>query len=295
MPNGPWVMLAGYVLFGLVPGLLKLGLSDGMDPSLAVLLRFAIAIALLGASYGVAKAFKNKNPELQLRAVDRQGLLLRGVFGGLAVATYFWAVQLCGVGLGTLLNYTHSIWSNVFAVLLGRQKPRLWFWPLLGLAGLGVYLVLDPQGGHISGAGLSIGLISGMAGGAAVLTIKTLRRTDNAISINMALAIGGIAVSIPLLFIQVAQSKQISPNISTSWLFVSVSGVFSLLGQILFTHGFKNTSVSFASIMSLITPIIATFTGYLFLNEVLTPHFLLGSSLILFSCAFIGWQETVEA
>ncbi len=292
MPSGPWTMLLGYALFGFVPGLLKLGLEQGMDPSLAVVVRFVIAVLLIGAVSALARNLHVKNPELRLLAMDRRGLLARGVFGGVAVASYFWAVQLTGAGLGTLLNYTHSIWSNVFSVALGQQKPRPWFWSLLAMAGVGVILVIDPSSDKISILGLLVGLFSGMAGGAAVLTIKTLRRSDNSLTINMALALGGIGVAVPLLLFQVTNSVKVTPNSEKAWLFVAISGVFSLIGQILFTHGFKHTSVALASLMSLITPIIAIFCGFLFLNEALTPHFLLGSALILIACSLLGLQES---
>lgn len=142
-------MLLGYLLFGFVPVLLKLGLLGGLEASLAVSVRFVVALLIVACFWAWAR-WGQAGPELRLQAVNRRGLLWRGFFGGIAVLTYFYAVQLCGAGLGTLLNYTHSLWSNLFFVLFLGGRPDKWLWPLLTLAGLGLFLVIDPNSGALS-------------------------------------------------------------------------------------------------------------------------------------------------
>jgi drug/metabolite transporter (DMT)-like permease len=110
-------LLLGYLLFGVVPVLLKQGLQGGLDAGASVVLRFVVALLLMLALLGSG---------LSLKPVNKKGLAWRGLFGGLAVASFFYAVHLCGAGLGTLLNYTHSLWANVFAVLFLRQHADRW-------------------------------------------------------------------------------------------------------------------------------------------------------------------------
>ena len=287
---GPLTMLMGFVLFGAVPALLKLALSSGWQASGAVVLRFLVALVLVGAVALAGKSF-GAGSELEVRPVNRTGLLWRGIFGGTAVLTYFYAVQLTGAGLGTLLNYTHSIWVNVIGVLFLRHRPDKWFWPLLALAALGLWLVVDPQSGQASLLGIVVGLVSGIAGGAAVLTIKSLRRTDNALTINFALTLGGLAVSLPLEGLRIA-SQGPPPSALAPALLIVASAVFSFFGQLLFNHGFKHTSVALASLLSLLTPALAALSGWIFLGEALRPHGMLGGLFILISCGIMGYRET---
>lgn len=284
-------MVLGHLLFGLVPFFLKLGLGLGMPVAAAVALRFAVALLLIYALVGLARFWWTRaRGELSLAPVNRSALLWRGVWGGLAVLLYFYAVALCGAGLGTLLNYTHSLFSNLFGVLFFKRKTDRGFWPLLALAGLGLVLVLDPSASGLSKLGIAVGLISGMAGGAAVLTIKTLRQTDNSLTINLALALGGLNLALPLMLVQGFQGPPLAVP-PMAWLWVAVSGAFSFGGQWFFNHGFRNTSVPLASLISLLTPVLAVLSGWLWLGEALTPHFVAGALCILGAVALRGLQE----
>lgn len=277
-------MLLGYLLFGAVPVLVKQGLRAGVDPGAAVVLRFLVAIALLG----LMSLFGHR-----IRPVNRRGLAWRGLFGGLAVGSFFLAIQLCGAGLGTLLNYTHSLWANVFGGLFFGQRPAKAFWPLLALASLGLWLVLDPTHGTLSPWGLGVGLFSGMVGGAAVLTIKTLRKTDDAVTINSALSLGGLIVGLPLAWASLSLHPGTGlPAAPAPWAWIAVSGCFSFYGQHFFNHGFKEVSVPMASLLAQLTPVIACVSGWYFLGETFTPHFILGSLCIVLACAWMGRLES---
>jgi drug/metabolite transporter (DMT)-like permease len=296
MPEGPAALFLGHLLFAVVPLLLERGLALGLDAGTAVAIRFFVAIALILGLAALARwAWHRARGELSLAPVNRHGLLWRGIWGGITVLTYFYAVALCGAGLGTLLNYTHSLFSNLFNVLLGRQKADRAFWPLLALAGLGLFLVLDPQSGHMSHAGIAIGVLSGMAGGAAVLTIKALRRTDNALTINLALALGGLALSLPLIGAQAALGQRVAQAPGPAWAWVAASGVFSFGGQYFFNHGLKHSSVPLASLIALSTPALACLFGWLWLGEALTPHYLAGAFCIFSALGLRAWFESRSA
>ncbi len=282
--TGPWTMVAGYILFGFMPGALKASYQAGWPPAHAVLIRFVIAglgIAALALATG-----QNFKP------VNRSGLLLRGVLGGAAVFTFFIAVQRCGSGLGTLLNYTHSLWANILGALFMRHRPSRKAWALLVLAFAGLLLISEPWAldlapGHRSG--LLIGLLSGFLGGAAVVTIKELRQTDNSLMIVSALSLGGLAFSVPAVLITPASSLPWSSPFA--WLAISSMGLLSLGGQLLFTQGFKNTPVALASTLSLLTPVMALALGSFFFQETLRPSGFWGAGLILIACLVAAWDQ----
>jgi drug/metabolite transporter (DMT)-like permease len=297
MPEGPLAMLLGHALFGAVPLFLKLGLRGGVDSVCAVVLRFVVGLAiifLLAAVFG--RPGDGIRGELRLLPVNRRGLFWRGLWGGLAVFTYFIAVERLGAGLGTLLNYTHSLWSNVFALLWLGRRPSRRFWARLALAGLGVALVLHPTApGRLDPGAVAVGLFSGMAGGAAVLTIKTLRRTDNALTINLALALGGLALALPWVAWRAWEGALRLKASAAAWSWVALAGVFSFGGQFFFNHGFRRTSVALASLIALLTPVLAVLAAWIWLGEALTPHALLGSACVLAALLLQGLEERRSA
>jgi drug/metabolite transporter (DMT)-like permease len=288
-------MLLGQLLFAAVPLLLEQGLRLGLDASSAVALRFSVGLILIAALTALGRRWRRASAELRIAPVNRIGLRWRGLWGAIAVLTYFYAVAACGAGLGTLLNYTHSLFSNLFNVLLGRQRADRAFWPLLALAAVGLILVLDPAGGQLSRGGILIGVLSGMAGGAAVLTVKTLRHTDNALTINLALALGGLALALPLMGLEHLAGQPVMAGGPPAWAWVAFSGVFSFGGQYFFNHGLKGTSVPLASLIALSTPALACLFGWLWLGEALTPHYVAGALCIFSALALRAWMEQRRA
>jgi drug/metabolite transporter (DMT)-like permease len=227
----------------------------------------------------------------RLKTHNRPLLVLRGVLGGAAVLLFFTAIQLAGAGVGTLLNYTYPIWANVLGVLFLRQRPVAGFWLLLAVALLGVYLVIDPRFG-VPSAGELAGLCSAMLAGGAVLCIKKLRDTDDALVIIWSFSLIGLLFALPLVVHGEVTKTSVMPwgDPRAFWLLLG-AGLGSFLGHVYFTGGYKHTSLQLGSILALTVPVIAVTSGWLILDEPLAPGFLLGGALILGSCGWLGWLE----
>jgi drug/metabolite transporter (DMT)-like permease len=290
-------MLMGYLLFGLAPVLTGLALRAGWDAPHAVLLRFSVAglfIALL-VQIGKRSATPWVREELSLKAGRGRILFLRGLTGAAAVLCYFSAMKYAGTGVGTLLNYSYAVFANLIAAIVFKSLPRPAFWPLLALAGCGLWLVMDPSRPALDspdfGLGLLFGLGSGVFAGAAIVTIKSLRATDNALSINAAYSLGSFLLALPAAAYSRAHGAAIPFHLALPWACLAVSAAFSFWGQMLFNHGFKGTSLPFATLISMITPALASFLGWRFLGEKLTPHFIGGALMIMAACVVMAALE----
>jgi drug/metabolite transporter (DMT)-like permease len=280
MAPGPAAMLLGYLLMGLLPVLVRLAAASGWSGTASVVARFS-----LGCAFIVAWVLFGQR---SLVSANRWALFWRGVLGGAAVLTYFIAVELTSAATGTLLNYTHSIWANVFsAVFLGRRVSKT-FWALLLVASAGMWLVLDPS---LSGFSLGelVGVASGVFGGAAVLTIKELRKTDEAVTILASFSLFGLLVGLTFLPFESAPFPMTTDG--RGLLALLGIGVFSFFGQLLYNHGFRETSVQLGTVMSLCVPVIAAASGWLVLGEALTLRFALGAGLVLTACALTAYVE----
>ncbi len=277
---GPWSMLAGYLLLSAIPVLVRLVGEHGWKAASTTAVRFGLGtLAVLLLVLFARQRLHTTRPLV---------LLLRGAFGGLSVLTYFFAVQRTGAGMGTLLNYTHSIWANLLGLMLFRQHPDRRFWPMLALAMAGLWLVIDPSFSHLE-VGKLYGLLSGILGGAAILCVKRLRQSDSALTIMASFSGVGLCFALLLLPLEGFGPPQVGD--SAAWAMLVGIATLSFGGQLLFTHGYRETSVALGSLLSLLVPTLATLSGWALLNEPLTLRYGLGATLVLTACGAFGWLE----
>ncbi len=276
------------VFFGFLPILVKWGNQYHFGAVQTSFCRFTIALAGIALLhfYGPQK----------LKLVNREALLWRGILGGLTVLLYFITLQLTTAAKGTLLNYTYSIWANVFGVLFLKHQPPKGFALTLLLAGIGVWLVLGVSFDHFEWGDLT-GVLSGMAAGGGVAAIKVARKTDNALTVFFSFTLFGFffaglgLLGFPFLggaFETLGRFQSLAgPGLGI----LIVMGLCAMAAQLLFTQGYGYTSFSMGTLLSLLTPILAALLGWGLLGEPLTPHFILGTLLVLASCLILGWQE----
>src|SRR5690606_34861163 len=87
-PPGSMTMLAGYVLLGTVPPLVRAARSLNVSSTELVLIRFVGgSLLVLLIARATASALSTQQPRL---------LLLRGLLGACAVQLYFLGIQLAG-------------------------------------------------------------------------------------------------------------------------------------------------------------------------------------------------------
>jgi len=282
--RGPLTMLLGYLFLGLVPVLVRSARDVGWNAPHTVAARFLLAGAFIVGIGALRKRWLSAN--------NRRLLIWRGIFGALAVLLYFTSVQLTGAGVGTLLNYTYPLWANAFgAVFLGQRTFR-GFWALLGLALVGVYLVIDPVWTQLPSFGELAGVVSAMLAGAAVLCIKKLRETDESLSIIWSFSVFGLLFSLPVaVFDTLRSAKPLPWGDAHGWWLLLFTGLFSFLGHVYFTRGYKHTSLQFGSVLALTVPVVAVIGGFLCLNEPLSPSFVTGGFLIVSASAWIGVKD----
>ena len=287
---GPASMLAGYVLFGFAPVFIRQARSYDWWVSHTLIARYGLAIVGILL---LRRLFYSGVDSSSLKPANRRLLFWRAVFGGSAVLCYFAAIQLLGAAKGTLLNYTHSVFANLFAFLFLAHRPPKAYWPCLALALAGLWLVINPTFDGFSWPE-AMGLFSGMLGGAAILTVKELRKTDHALTIFSAQTLGGLLFILPALALESRQGLWQMEGArleSAGWIALGMLALLSMVGQLFFTHGYRHTTVALGTVMSLITPLLATVCGWAFLGEYLGKNVIIGGFLIISGTLMTGIVE----
>lgn len=269
--NGPLLMLGSTGFFALLAVATKLA-TEALPIGEITAIRFLSGcLFVLGL---VALGW------VRLRQGNVKLLLARGVYGGIAVIFYFLSISTGSISHATLLTYSQPVFATLFAWVVYRERAGL-DTLLAGVAALaGILLILDPVFDLPRLSDL-YGLLAGIFSGAAIVTIRELRKTDSSWVIFFYFHLVGLFLSAPFLLEGVVQPQ----GLSLLWL----SGVVvtSIGGQLLITYAYKFCTATEGGVIALFTVVLATALGMIFLNETPSAHFYLGGLLVLGSSIYL--------
>jgi drug/metabolite transporter (DMT)-like permease len=221
-----------------------------------------------------------------LRPRSWAGLFWRGAFGGTAVLCYFLAIEHLPVGIATLLNYTAPVFTVAFAALFLREPVGLGAVGALALTAAGVAGVVlgrNPSGLGGLGPWELVGLLSAVLSGAAVATIRQVRKTDGPWEIFTAFCLVGAAVTgVP------AALSWVTPT-AAEWGLLGLVGGVSVAGQLLMTYALKYVRAAVAGILMQLTPIAALVFGFLLHGDRIPPLALAGAAVTLVGVSWGAW------
>ncbi|MGE0773649.1 MAG: DMT family transporter [Sphingomonadaceae bacterium] len=139
--------LAGFAMFALGDGVTKS--TAGLWPGVAVgALRFslgAIVLSLILLLREGAAGFRMPRPMVQIG---------RGVSIGVATACFFTAIQWIPLATVITIGFTAPLWTAIISATVLREHVPLRIWTTIGLALIGVLLVLRPSFGAMGVAAL---------------------------------------------------------------------------------------------------------------------------------------------
>jgi drug/metabolite transporter (DMT)-like permease len=223
---------------------------------------------------------------VRMRVNNWRGLFLRGIFGGAAVLCFFTSIEHLPVGLATLLNYTSPIFTVLWAALFLGERIGALAVCALGVTTFGVTLVVKGDLGALAfGPYVLLGVLGSVLSGAAVATIREVRRSDGAWEIFAAFCVVGAVVTGPFA---IHRWQAGSPR---DWAMMLAVGVFALGGQILMTWSLRYLKAGIAGILMQLTPVCALVLGWLFLGERMRGMALLGAAITV---AGVIWGARLE-
>ncbi|MBI3385454.1 DMT family transporter [Candidatus Gottesmanbacteria bacterium] len=248
----------------------KFVLNTGTDPLLYFLYYQAIATVII--CFYAFLVRKHNARAIDLKAIYKiaaAGLLI-------AIALY---TTTFGLKLSTSINYGFVIKSGViFGPILAfyflKEKLSLGKIFLMTTFILGLYLLttggrmLIPQKGDI------LIFISALFFSCSDILLKKL--TNNLPS-SIVTSARGFAATIFLFLLILISAKSFTFNVPLGYLLFS--GVMAAIAQLLVLKVISLSSVSYLSLMTMLAPVIVSFSGALFLKEPFTLWHLVGGSI----------------
>lgn len=264
------MLVASSTFFGCMAFAAKLA-SVNISGSEVAMIRFLISLAPVLVIPSFRKA------AFTFTRIDL--LIYRGFFGGLAVLLYFLAIAHIPVGIATLLNYTAPIFSGLFAAMFIGEPLRPAVIAPLGIAMVGVALVVigrvEPHRFLGFGVWELAGLGSAILSGAAVTAIRSARRTEGAWAIFASFSLFGLVATAPFAL---WSWKTPTPR---EWGLLLAVGLLSIAAQLLMTYSYRWVETVTAGVISQLAVVISMMLGFVFLHEVITTKAAIGSLLTL--------------
>lgn len=159
--SGLLLMLAAVTLFTIMAAMVKLLRGGGMSTPEVMAWRMGPGIPLV--------VFELRRLGGRLRPRRPRVVAARSVFGGLAMGTYFWAVQMLTLLQYTVLHLAQPVFVAVLAPLVLRERLRgaALIAVVLALAGAALVIVPDELvtiGLAVTTTALAMPLVPGLAG-----------------------------------------------------------------------------------------------------------------------------------
>ena len=223
---------------------------------------------------------------VRMQARNKVGLLMRGAFGGAAVLCFFLGIAHLPVGIATLLNYTAPVFTAVYAALFLGEAITPTTLGALGLTTVGVVMVMlgtAPAGSFVLGRWQLVGVLSAMLSGAAVATIREVRKTDGSWEIFAAFCAAGAAICVvPAVRDWVAPTPR-------EWLVLTVVGLTSVVGQLLMTYALRYVRAAVGGIIAQLTPVTSLALGWAIFGDRIGGLALAGAVLTLVGVSVGGY------
>jgi drug/metabolite transporter (DMT)-like permease len=271
--KGAIMMTASNVAFCAMVWLIRY--ASYLNIQTTTLFRFIVGMGVIGILAMTGRA--------KLTFVNKRGLLLRGLFGGIAVWMCYMSIAKLGLIKSSLIGYTYPVFATLFSALYLKEKINLA--KALGLFGAccGMALVViasaPAKGGVLSGFGLweAFALVGAMIGGLTIVLVKKLQDTDSTESIFFSQCLVGFWI-----IIVPASAAPQNFGYHGCALLLAI-GMLAAIGQLIMTEGYRYVSVSSGSVITLLSPVLNVAVGAMLFHESFPPLSMAGAAILIAS------------
>lgn len=241
----------------------------------------AIRLILGTLTLGIVNVFRNNTRFTRQHFIN--SILVGFVGYGISLGFQFVGTKLSTASNGSLVTSATPAFVLLFAPYLLKEKATTRGIVALTISTLGVIAVIDPRTADFSSS-LFIGNLSLLAAALtwalySVLVRKISKSADLLVS-SMVMLLGGIPTSILFGIFEVNSQGigEITSGVIGGVLFLGI--ISTAIAMFLWNFAFARLPATVASLTFFAQPIVGSLLGWFFLEEKITPLFLLGGILI---------------
>ena len=239
--------------------------------------RFVIGLGLIAA---IVMSWRVK-----LVFINKKLLFLRGFVGGIGIYLGLLSITRLGLGKGMVLVCSYPIFASIISTVFLKERLRLINFGAILTAVAGIYFIAYEKQLGLSllvfGKYELLAILGAVVVGITITLIRKLHDTDNSLAIYFSqCAVGMWLVIVPAF--------RTAGEVGLKGVFILLGiGVTVTVGQLLMTEGFKYVPVKIGSLLLMLEPVLCYLAGVAMFGETLTFSSLLGSVLVIGSCAIV--------
>ena len=218
-------------------------------------------------------------------------LILRGLFGTLALVCIFYAIRNMPLSISTVIQYTYPIFISIFAGLFINEKITRNIFIALIIGWVGILIILNSTqlseiNVEIENIWVFIAFLGSIFTALAYVTVKKLSFTEDVYVIIQYFPLVSLIILLPITLI-----KWVTPNwIELIW--IICIGLFTQLGQTFLTLGLKSLPASKASCINYLQVFFGSLWGIIFFSETININFLIGALFVLLGTIISTTKKT---
>ena len=270
-----WMFAAG-ASFVAMNALIK-SLGPTVDPILTAFLRYVLGLVFLLPALPAIMGTRLTARHLKLFG-------LRGVVHAVAVMLWFYAMTTIPLAEVTAMNYLTPIYVTIGAALFLGEKMAFRRIAAIGVAVIGVIIVLRPgfravSPGHLAMLGASLALAG------SYLLAKILVR-----DIRPSVVVAHLSIWVTIALIPFAIAVWEPPSLRDLLVLFLIAS-FATAGHYFMTLALQAAPVAVTQPVTFLQLIWATLLGALVFHEGVDIWVVCGGTLILAAVSFISWRE----
>lgn len=201
-------------------------------------------------------------------------LLLRGVFGTIALFCFFLTLQQMPLASAQTIQYLSPIFTAIIAIFVLKEGvlPAQWFFYAIAFSGV---LLIERFDNRISPFYLALGILSAFFSGLAYNLVRSLRGREHPLTVVLHFQIVGAVVGFVSLFFE-----WMTP-VGMDWAFLFLIGVFSQLGQMFLTTALQRERIAGVAIINYTGLVYAITVGWILFGEPQSLISMAGMTLVV--------------
>ena len=287
-PFGSFTITLGILCWSGTTIIYRIWSSESIiSPYLFMLLRYILATILVGSVWVVGKGYLENINRRQLAV-----LIFLGLFGiGYHNLSLYLGLKYLDASLGAVILATAPIFGELLELLLYKEKRmsmQTILWSLLSL--IGVFIVVGFGNNNLEVIALLLVISSTIALATYNVVASKLMETSAITSKTVTFyTIGaGTTLFIPMTLID-SMTNGIDNTLNSVseidyWfaiIYMALIGI--MVGRSLYNYGVEKAGPKLATLLMNLSPVFTTILGILILSEEISPGFIIGSVIIIFS------------
>ena len=205
---------------------------------------------------------------------SRKFLVLRGLFGVIALSMFFYTLQKMPIATAITIQYLSPIFTSLFAIWILKEpmKKRQWLFFAISFTGI---LVMKGMNDDIKTSYLIIGVLASIFAGLAYNMIRKVKDTDHPVVVVLYFPL----IAIPVM--TVFSLYNWKTPIGVEWLILLAMGIFTQIAQVYMTKAWQSESASKVASLKYVGIVFALFFDLALFNIIPPVTTIAGIGLVL--------------